>query len=158
MGTWPSSRSLHLRGINADRERFNAPYPPGYCHFGRFLDENYFKQITSEVLDEEVYRGRARKVWRMRGSREIIFSTAELGIQHWPMLGWLASQKKIGQPGRASAECRPICGIPTCSIRYRGPRASAPAEPAGLEVRRANQVVVSANEPAPSEKPRRQPQ
>ena len=81
IGTWPlKSKFYTYVALTPIVEGSTLIYPSGYCHFGRFLDENYFKQITSEVLDEEVYRGRARKVWRMRGSREIIFSTAELGI------------------------------------------------------------------------------
>ncbi|MFL9828917.1 terminase gpA endonuclease subunit, partial [Rhodoplanes sp. SY1] len=43
-----------------------AQYPSGFCHFGTFLDENYFKQLTSEYLADERYRGRLRKVWKER--------------------------------------------------------------------------------------------
>jgi phage terminase large subunit GpA-like protein len=35
--------------------------PPGYCHFGTFLDEIYFKQVTAEYLAEIKSRGRMTK-------------------------------------------------------------------------------------------------
>jgi phage terminase large subunit GpA-like protein len=54
-------------------------YPPGYCHFGRFLDDGYFKQLTAEFLDEESFRGRVRKVWKVRGSRENHFFDCRVG-------------------------------------------------------------------------------
>ena len=41
--------------------------PPGTCHFGRFLDQLYFQQITSEYLADELFRGRSRKIWKERG-------------------------------------------------------------------------------------------
>jgi phage terminase large subunit GpA-like protein len=42
--------------------------PPGYCHFPTWLDENYVRQLTSEYLASELYRGRQRKVWKIRSS------------------------------------------------------------------------------------------
>jgi phage terminase large subunit GpA-like protein len=44
--------------------------PPGYCHFGTFLDEIYFKQVTAEYLAEIKSRGRMTKGWRPRGNQE----------------------------------------------------------------------------------------
>jgi phage terminase large subunit GpA-like protein len=38
-------------------------HPPGYCHFGDFLEESYFRQVTAEYLDAEIYRGRTRHRW-----------------------------------------------------------------------------------------------
>jgi phage terminase large subunit GpA-like protein len=44
--------------------------PPGYCHFGKFLDEIYFKQVTAEYLAEIKSRGRMTKGWRPRGNQD----------------------------------------------------------------------------------------
>jgi phage terminase large subunit GpA-like protein len=68
VGTWPLKGALYeyLRkeGVAAGIDRD----PPGYCHFGTWLDENYFKQITAEYLFEEIYRGKPRKVWKLKAS------------------------------------------------------------------------------------------
>jgi phage terminase large subunit GpA-like protein len=40
--------------------------PAGYCHFPDWIDEGYFKQLTGEYLDEQMYRGRTKRVWRQR--------------------------------------------------------------------------------------------
>jgi phage terminase large subunit GpA-like protein len=53
-------------------------YPPGFCHFGNFLDETYFKQITSEYLIDETKNGRTKKVWKER-SRENHFLDCRVG-------------------------------------------------------------------------------
>jgi phage terminase large subunit GpA-like protein len=54
-------------------------FPPGFCHFGRFLDENYFKQITSEYLEDGVFRGRKRKTWKQRPHRDNHFLDCRVG-------------------------------------------------------------------------------
>lgn len=47
--------------------------PPGYCHFGLWLDEIYFKQITSEYLDDIVVRGRVTgRKWVVRGENHYL--------------------------------------------------------------------------------------
>lgn len=65
LGTWPLKGSfysdLNKKGVKSGE----AAYPPGYCHFGAWLDENFFRQITAEYLAEEVYRGRPRKIWKI---------------------------------------------------------------------------------------------
>jgi phage terminase large subunit GpA-like protein len=40
--------------------------PEGYCHFPDWIDESYFKQLTAEYLDDEMYRGRTKRVWKQR--------------------------------------------------------------------------------------------
>ncbi len=46
--------------------------PPGACHHGRFLEENYFTQLTSEYLTDEKFKGRTRKVWKERGPNHFL--------------------------------------------------------------------------------------
>ena len=40
--------------------------PEGYCHFPDWIDESYFKQLTAEYLDDQMYRGRTKRVWKQR--------------------------------------------------------------------------------------------
>lgn len=65
VGTWPLKSTLNsYLGLGTIADGANALYPAGFCHFGRFLDEGYFKQLTAEHLAEEIYRGRPRQVWK----------------------------------------------------------------------------------------------
>lgn len=54
--------------------------PPGFCHFGTWLDEIYFRQVTAEYLAEKTsqsktrsnktWAGRSTKAWAIRGKEE----------------------------------------------------------------------------------------
>jgi phage terminase large subunit GpA-like protein len=67
VGTWSlKSKFYEYVALQPIAEGSALIYPPGYCHFGQFLDEPYFKQITSEYLADEVHRGRKHKVWTER--------------------------------------------------------------------------------------------
>ncbi|MGD0026832.1 MAG: terminase gpA endonuclease subunit, partial [Xanthobacteraceae bacterium] len=80
IGTWPLKSKFYTYSALSPIVQGSALlYPPGYCRFGVFLDENYFKQITSEFLEDEVYRGRPRKTWKRRGSRENHFLDCRIG-------------------------------------------------------------------------------
>lgn len=46
--------------------------PAGACHFGRFLDEPYFVQLTNEHLVDGKFKGRARKEWKERGPNHFL--------------------------------------------------------------------------------------
>jgi phage terminase large subunit GpA-like protein len=64
VGTWPLKASYYAE-LRKKRSREGAPEePPGACHHGDFLDENYFQQITAESLVDESFKGRTRKVWK----------------------------------------------------------------------------------------------
>jgi phage terminase large subunit GpA-like protein len=70
VGTWPLKSAfyanLHKEGLAAGK-----PHDPaGYCHFGGWLDETYFRQITAEYLGNENFRGRIRRVWKVRNGEE----------------------------------------------------------------------------------------
>jgi phage terminase large subunit GpA-like protein len=68
VGTWPLKGAFYA-DLRKDGLKAGAEVdPPGYCHFGSWLDEGYFRQITAEYLAEESYRGRPRKFWKPRGS------------------------------------------------------------------------------------------
>lgn len=69
VGTWPLKghwyEDLRREGKAAGHE----VDPPGYCHFHKKLDENYFKQVTAEYLADVRNRGRTAKRWEPRGSQ-----------------------------------------------------------------------------------------
>jgi phage terminase large subunit GpA-like protein len=68
VGTWPLKGAFYS-DLRKDGVKSGADVdPPGYCHFGTWLDENYFRQLTAEYLAEETFRGRRRKVWKIRAS------------------------------------------------------------------------------------------
>lgn len=68
VGTWPLKGTFYA-DLRRDGMRAGAEVdPPGYVHFGSWLDEAFFRQITAEYLAEETYRGRPRKVWKIRAS------------------------------------------------------------------------------------------
>jgi phage terminase large subunit GpA-like protein len=80
VGTWPLKSKFYTYAALAPiAQGSTLVYPPGYCHFGRFLDENYFRQITAEYLEDEVYRGRVRKVWKERSHRDNHFLDCRVG-------------------------------------------------------------------------------
>jgi phage terminase large subunit GpA-like protein len=70
VGTWPLKGAhyddLRKDGIKAGKEAD----PTGYCHFGTWLDESYFRQVTSEYLATENFRGRTRRIWKVRAGEE----------------------------------------------------------------------------------------
>ena len=64
IGTWSLKGEFYSYLRKPGRAAGQEMDPPGYCHFGGFLGENYFKQITAEYLAEVKYRGRPRREWR----------------------------------------------------------------------------------------------
>jgi phage terminase large subunit GpA-like protein len=68
VGTWPLKGAFYDDLRKAGLKSGADVDPPGYCHFPSWLDENYVRQLTSEYIASEVYRGRQRKVWKIRSS------------------------------------------------------------------------------------------
>jgi phage terminase large subunit GpA-like protein len=63
VGTWSLKGAFYAK-LRKDGRAENKEYdPPGYCHFGEWHDEEYFKQITSEYLGTEKFKGRSRQKW-----------------------------------------------------------------------------------------------
>ena len=72
VGTW-SLKAQFYADLRKRRLAEGAELEPaGACHHGRFLEENYFSQITSEYLADERNRGRQRKVWKERGANHFL--------------------------------------------------------------------------------------
>lgn len=63
VGTWALKAefygNLHKMGLAAGL----ANDPPGYCHFGDWLGEEYFRQITAEYFSQKMVNGRLREEW-----------------------------------------------------------------------------------------------
>ncbi|WP_051949245.1 phage terminase large subunit family protein [Methylosinus sp. PW1] len=114
VGTWPLKGAfyadLHKEGLAAGRERD----PEGYCHFGAWLDETYFRQITSEYLADEKFKGRTRKVWKLRPSEKDnhlldcrVYNNAlaeYLGLSSTTPEEWALLAKRRGVPQEAIAQ------------------------------------------------------
>lgn len=68
VGTWDLKSTFYEYLARAPIVESNSVvYPPGYCHLPMFLDEDYFKQITAEYLDDDIVKGRLKKIWKQQG-------------------------------------------------------------------------------------------
>lgn len=109
VGTWALKGEFysHLRkdGLKAGKEID----PPGYCHFGEFLDEQYFRQITAEYVITETYRGRSRRAWKqafadnhLLDCRVYAMAMAEhLGLTRMTQEDWSLLALQRGVPAEA---------------------------------------------------------
>lgn len=68
---------------------------PGFCHFGQFLDEAYFRQITAEHLADTRVRGKLVKIWKETGPNHLldarVYAMAmadRLGLNRLTQDGW----------------------------------------------------------------------
>ena len=140
VGTWALIGALYS-DLRKDGLRSGAESdPPGYCHFPSWLDEGFFRQITSEYLAEETFKGRARKFWKLRASERDnhfldcrIYNMAlaeHLGLSSLTADEWAVLAKERGMP---PAE------LPTlfAAARKDGGAPPPPASLAGAEDRRA---------------------
>lgn len=70
IGTW-SLKSVWYTNLEKPPLREGMPTAiPGACHFGMFLDEAYFLQVTSEYLETKRINGRPHQEWKTIGKRE----------------------------------------------------------------------------------------
>lgn len=67
IGNWPLKGHWYE---DLRRVQTNGVFPAGYCHFGRFLDTNYFRQITAEYLVPSSDRRYRSKPWQIRGKED----------------------------------------------------------------------------------------
>ncbi|HEV2501468.1 MAG TPA: terminase gpA endonuclease subunit [Mesorhizobium sp.] len=71
VGTWSLKAAFYADlAKQGGADGMQLTFPAGYCHFGGWMDEVYFRQITSEYLGNENYRGRIRRVWLVRSGEE----------------------------------------------------------------------------------------
>ena len=117
IGTWPLKSSFYADLGKPGRKSGLADDPPGYCHFGEWLDENYFRQITAEYLADETYRGKTRRVWKQRAKDNHfgdcrIYNMAlaeQLGLSIWTLEEIAALAKERGLP---AADALPLFSRP----------------------------------------------
>lgn len=72
VGTWSLKADLYSELRKVGRAGGKEIDPPGYCHFGQFLAEDYFKQLTSEYLITATVKGRITQRWAQRGDNHIL--------------------------------------------------------------------------------------
>lgn len=110
VGTWPLKGAfytdLHKEGVRSGK----MSDPPGYCHFGMWLDEAYFKQITAERLDDVVVRGQVTgRKWVKSGDNHFldarIYNRAlaeYLGLSSMTPADWSVLARRRGLPDELS--------------------------------------------------------
>lgn len=84
--------------------------PDGYCHFGDWLSEEYFKQLTAETLQDIVHKGRFKsREWVARGPNHFFdcrvgnVALAEyLGLSSTTPDEWAALARRRGLPDELS--------------------------------------------------------
>lgn len=108
VGTWPLKAAFYSDVAKTGIAGGAAEDPPGYCHFGKWQDEVYFRQVTAEYLADETLRGKPRRVWKIRASerdnhfldcRVYNMALAEyLGLSAWTPAEIAQLSKKRGLP------------------------------------------------------------
>lgn len=69
IGTWALKAQVYADLRKLGRAAGQEMDPPGYARFGRFLEPEYFRQLTSESLIDEKNKktGVMRRIWRENG-------------------------------------------------------------------------------------------
>jgi phage terminase large subunit GpA-like protein len=124
---WPvgnySLKSIFYSRLRKEGRQAGAELdPPGYCHFGTFLGETYFRQITAESIVTEKKNGRTTRVWREHGPNHFLdcrignMALAELphiGLSRMTDDDWKALATARGVPATAFDDLfspRPLAG------------------------------------------------
>lgn len=72
IGTWSLKAEFYTELRKIGRAGGAEADPPGYCHFGGFLDEGYFRQLTAEYLTASTFRGRRVQKWVESGPNHLL--------------------------------------------------------------------------------------
>jgi phage terminase large subunit GpA-like protein len=129
VGTWSLKAQLYA-ALRKQRQVEGADEePPGACHFGMWLEENYFTQLVSEYLADEKFKGRLRRVWKERGANHFldcrIYNNAladYLGLNRMTPREWQSLARLRGVPDRPAA-------APAASSSAQPTPAPAPKRP-----------------------------
>lgn len=104
VGTWQLKGefygNLHKTGLSSGQ----LADPPGYCHFGQWQGEEYFKQITAEYFDQKMVKGRLIEEWKKSrrdnhflDCRIYAMAIAEhVGLSRLTRDGWASLRKTHG--------------------------------------------------------------
>lgn len=110
VGTWSLKSTfytdLHKQGLKSGA----LIDPPGYCHFGMWVDEGYFKQVTAEHLEDIIVRGQVTgRRWAASGENHLldcrIYALAlieYLGLSSMTPEEWAALARARGLPDELS--------------------------------------------------------
>lgn len=112
---------LMLRRPTDEQLAEGAQWPTGYCHFPEW-DEDYFKQITAEILVERKdNKGFVKSVWeRVRDHNHYLdcrvyarAGAAMLGIDRMGQddEAWIEREKRYGKPENNDAEAEEVITI-----------------------------------------------
>ncbi len=107
-GTWSLKRELY-DNLRKPRLTEGGQLNPGFCHFGLWLDQSYFKQLTAEYLDDIIVKGRVTgRRWVKRGENHYLdcrignMALAEhLGLSDISPDQWRALAAHYGVPSEA---------------------------------------------------------
>ncbi|MCD1644316.1 phage terminase large subunit family protein [Aurantimonas coralicida] len=103
VGTWGLKSELYANLHKSGTAAGGDMDPPGYCHFGAWLDAEFFKQLTAEYFDQSIVRGRMREDWK-RARRENHFLDARiyamamaehLGLSRLTSDGWARLRARV---------------------------------------------------------------
>lgn len=131
VGTWDLKAEFYAN-VRKDGRKAGAELdPPGYAHFGEFLDEAYFRQITAEHLADTKVRGRTVRVWRDTGPNHLLdcrvyaMAVAEhLGLTRKTQDDWRALAKRYATPDAAGD----LFAGPALAAERAAPPAAPPPE------------------------------
>jgi phage terminase large subunit GpA-like protein len=142
VGTW-SLKALFYADLRKKRLAEGADAEPyGACHFGKFLDEPYFEQITAEYLAEEAFKGRTRKVWKERHANHFLdcrvynlaiadyIGLTRMTLDEWKMLAKLRGvPEDLKSPDLLAPEPVKIAAASAPEPAPQRPPAQTPAPP-----------------------------
>lgn len=108
VGTWSLKAEFYTELNKLGRVSGEAVDPAGYCHFGDFLDEGYFKQITAEYLTVKMVAGKRLQQWAESGPNHLldcrIYAKAMaeyLGLSRMTESDWAKMRQLRGAPPEA---------------------------------------------------------
>lgn len=152
VGTWTLKAALYAHLRKEGRRDGAEQDPPGYCHFGEFLDQRYFQQLTAEYLKEFERKGRMVKEWVASGANHFhdcrIYNMAmaeHLGLgrftdEMWAALAARRNVPPVEGPDLMAALSKPVPALPApapaaaTTVASAAPRTvtvTTPASPAG---------------------------
>lgn len=110
VGTWSLKAEYYTELHKIGRASGEPADPPGYCHFGDFLDENFFRQQTSEYLTKVTVNGRPVQKWAQSGPNHLldcrVYNKAmadRLGLNRMTDEQWAVLRRERGAPPDALA-------------------------------------------------------
>jgi phage terminase large subunit GpA-like protein len=96
---------LRLERPSDEQLKAGVPYPPGYCHFPKFYDEEWFKQLTAEELVTRIVKGYKVSEWQKTRPRNEVLDThnyaraaaSHIGLDRFQQRDWLALESHFAK-------------------------------------------------------------